>query len=77
VSVVELYLDSLGMESSIPWDVVLLSDLEAINFQQNGLTGTILTEITQLMHLWAILWSRNHLTSTLPTAVSRVTEGIR
>jgi len=76
-AVVDLQLASLVLEGNIPWELVLLSNLETINFHANALTGTIPSRITELKHLRAISGSRNQLTGTLPARFAPVTQAIR
>jgi len=76
-SVIKLDLESLRLKGSIPWELVLLSNLESINFDWNDLTGTIPSRIGELTQLRDISCRNNNLSGTLPTTFSLFTENIR
>jgi len=76
-TVVKWNLSDLSMKGGIPWELVLLSNLESINFSRNDLTGTIPSRISELKYLKVIMGIYNALTGALPRAFSPVTEGIR
>jgi len=54
-TVISLVFNELRMEGSLPWEVILLSNLEVLNLDRNKLSGPIpsrMSELTRLSYFW-------------------------
>jgi hypothetical protein len=66
-----------NLHGSLPWELVLLTNLEYINFDINRLEGSIPTRISELTNLEVFIMSQNNgLTGTLPEMFSPFTQVI-
>jgi hypothetical protein len=76
VSIDELILDKNNLQGSLPWEMVLLTNLEILDLSDNRLSGFIPTRISELTLLRTIDVSTNNLRGLLPTTFSSVTVAI-
>ena len=66
-----------NLHGSLPWELVLLTNLEYINLEMNRLSGSIPTRISELTNLEVFIVSQNNeLTGTLPELFSPFTQVI-
>jgi len=56
-----------NLRGTIPWEIVLLSDLRSLNVRENTLTGSIPSQISDLTRLEYFNFGINSLTGVLPT----------
>ena len=64
-----LYLTPQGLTGTLPWELVLLTDLFHLILSGNGFTGSIPTRINELSNL-SLLWlETNNLSGPLPTTL--------
>jgi len=75
-SVIDLMFSDLRMDGTLPWEVVLLSNLEVLNIDRNKLSGPIPSRISELTRLIDFEAERNKFTGTLPETFSPSIEGI-
>ena len=61
------------LRGPLPWELVLLTNLEVINLDLNGLTGSIPSRIGELTNLKSIFLSNNGLTGSIPASISKLT----
>jgi Leucine-rich repeat (LRR) protein len=61
------------LRGPLPWELVLLSNLEALDFGYNGLTGSIPTQIGELTNLEIIALLNNKLTGSIPMGMNGLT----
>jgi hypothetical protein len=61
------------LHGRLPWELVLLTNLESVNFQSNELTGSIPSWIGELTSLESIALSYNQLTGSIPAGISKLT----
>jgi len=64
-----IFLDDLGLQGSIPQEIILLTDLQTLQFMNNTVSGTIPDNIGLLSQLEFFLADDNELGGTLPTAI--------
>jgi hypothetical protein len=62
-----------NLVGSLPWELVLLTNMKFINTSQNTLSGTITTRITELARLEVFLVQNNDFTGSIPTTFSPFT----
>jgi len=74
--VIDLVFNSLGMQGSLPWEVVLLSNLELLDIDRNKLSGPIPSRISELTHLSTFWARRSKFSGTLPESFSTSTREI-
>jgi hypothetical protein len=67
---------SNNLRGTLPWELVLLTDLEYIDISDNRVTGPIPTRINELTKLGTLSAYINDLTGPLPTSFSNVTFSI-
>jgi hypothetical protein len=70
LSVDYLILRANNLQGQLPWELVLLTNLERISLSQNLLTGTIPTRISELARLQLFDVNSNRITGPLPTTLS-------
>jgi Leucine-rich repeat (LRR) protein len=76
VSIDELILDDNNLQGPLPWELVLLTNLEILSLSKNTITGSIPTRISELTRLRTFDASFNDLTGRLPTIFSSETTRI-
>jgi len=72
-TVINLAFYGLEMVGSLPWEVILLSDLKTLRIDRNDLIGPIPSQIGELTQLEIFYASGNGLTGTLPETFSSAT----
>jgi hypothetical protein len=61
-----IVLNNLGLRGTLPWELVLLTNLEFLSFANNRISGSIPSRINELTRLKEFDASSNYLTGTLP-----------
>jgi hypothetical protein len=69
-SVDRLILTSSNLNGPFPWELVLLTNLVAVDLDANAVSGTIPSRITELIQLDVFLASGNVLSGSLPATFS-------
>jgi len=72
-NMIDLVFNELRMEGSLPWEVILLSNLKSLNINRNKLSGPIPSRIGELTRLSRFLARRNKSMGTLPERFSPAT----
>jgi len=62
-----IQLNDNNLRGTLPWELVLLTNLELINIADNNISGSIPSRIHELSHLKYFYASRNDITGSLPT----------
>jgi len=68
--VIRLSFFRLGLRGSLPWELVLLSDLQYVDFEENRLSGPIPTQMSELTQIRIFDASHNALSGMLPETFS-------
>jgi len=74
--VIDLVFNELGMEGSLPWEIILLSNLGVLSIARNRLEGPIPSRISELTQLYVFKALDTILTGTLPATFSPATREI-
>ena len=73
-SLIELYLESLDLEGTIPEVVWTLSQLRVLRMDFNHFTGTLSNNISKLKKLHEFGCSANDLTGTIPSGIGKLSK---